>query len=358
MDNKSMLDYQEVVTSDLETKNLSVAEKEELSKISSSISFDDTAALSLYGTDIQKTLSSFSQNALSSVRSKDLGAVGDLMASLVSDLSDFDGRSQRILGIFKKPKAKITRLRAKYDTAENTVSKISKELELHRKTIVSDINTLDSMYELNLSYYKELSLYILAGKERLEKEKATTLISLKEKAKESGLLEDAEKVKSFEDKCERLEKRIYDLELTRTISLQTGPQIRLIQNSDVVLADKINSTILNTIPLWKSQMVIAIGSDNALKAAKAEKSVNDATNGLLNANAEMLKTASITAAKESERDLVDIDTLKHTNDALIKSFDEIKAIKQEGKEYRENAEKELINIEKQLKGKLLEVANA
>ncbi len=337
---------------------LTDAEKAQVAAFVEKIDITNSAGVISYGVDTQKKLADFSEKAMSSVKTKDIGKVGDMLSDLVVQLKDLgaDEGEHGLKALFKKGANKAEKIKAKYASVESNIDKISDELQKHQDELVRDIENFDKMYELNLAYYKELSMYIIAGKERIETERNTTLAELQRKAEESKMPEDAERAKDFADKCDRFEKKLYDLELTRTIALQTGPQIRMIQSSDTVMAEKIQSTILNTIPLWKNQMVIAIGTDHALKAAASERAVNDATNTLLRKNADSLKTATISSAKEAERGIVDIETLKHTNETLISTFDEVIKIEQEGKEQRKQAEEELKNIESQLKDKLLETA--
>ena len=289
---------------------------------------------------------------------KDMGEVGNMITDLVTQLKDFEIAEDEkgLKALFKRGANKIEAMKAKYSKVETNVQTISNELEKHQVTLMKDVEILDRMYELNLNYYKELSMYILAGKKRLEEERSTTLVDLQKKAAESGLPEDAEKAKDFASLCDRFEKKIYDLELTKTIAMQTGPQIRMVQSSDTVMAEKIQSTIVNTIPLWKNQMVIAIGIEHSTQAAKAEREVNDMTNKLLKKNADALKVATIESAKEAERGIVDIETLKHTNESLISTLDEVLKIQTEGKAKRREAEVELAQIENQLKDKLLQAA--
>jgi len=311
-----------------------------------------------YGVGTQKKLADFSEKAIDNVKTKDMGEVGDMITDLVTQLKNFDVEEEEkgLKALFKKSANKIESLKAKYSKVETNVQTISNELEKHQVTLMKDVELLDRMYDLNLNYFKELTMYILAGKKKLEEERNTTLVELQKKAAESGLPEDAEKAKDFANKCDRFEKKIYDLELTRTIAMQTGPQIRMVQSSDTVMAEKIQSTIVNTIPLWKNQMVIAIGIEHATQAAQAEREVNDMTNKLLRKNADALKTATIESAKEAERGIVDIETLKHTNESLISTLDEVLKIQTEGKTKRREAEAELAQIENQLKDKLLEAA--
>ncbi|MBE5841175.1 Uncharacterized conserved protein YaaN involved in tellurite resistance [Butyrivibrio hungatei DSM 14810] len=337
---------------------LSEEELKQVEEFSKQIDITNSTGIMNYGVGTQKKLADFSEKAIDNVKTKDMGEVGDMITDLVTQLKNFeiDEDEKGLRALFKKGANKIESLKAKYSKVETNVQTISNELERHQVTLMKDVELLDRMYDLNLNYYKELSMYILAGKKRLEEERSTTLVELQKKAAETGLPEDAEKAKDFANKCDRFEKKIYDLELTRTIAMQTGPQIRMVQSSDTVMAEKIQSTIVNTIPLWKNQMVIAIGIEHATQAAEAEREVNDMTNKLLRKNADALKVATIESAKEAERGIVDIETLKHTNESLISTLDEVLKIQTEGKTKRREAEAELAQIESQLKDKLLEAA--
>ncbi len=337
---------------------LSAEELKQVEEFSKQIDISNTTGIMNYGVGTQKKLADFSEKAIDNVRTKDMGEVGDMIATLVTELKSFEIEEDEkgIKALFKKSANKIEALKVKYAKAEVNVQTISNELEKHQVTLLKDVEVLDKMYDLNLNYYKELTMYILAGKKRLEEERSTTLVELQKKAETSGLPEDAEAAKDFANKCDRFEKKIYDLELTRTIAMQTGPQIRMVQSSDTMMAEKIQSTIVNTIPLWKNQMVIAMGIEHASQAAKAEREVNDMTNKLLKKNADALKVATIESAKEAERGIVDIETLKHTNESLISTLDEVLKIQTEGKQKRHEAEAELAQIENQLKDKLLQAA--
>ncbi len=337
---------------------LSAEELKQVEDFSKQIDISNSTGIMNYGVGTQKKLADFSEKAIDNVKTKDMGEVGDMITDLVTQLKNFDVEEEEkgLKALFKKSANKIEALKAKYSKVETNVQTISNELERHQVTLMKDVELLDRMYDMNLNYFKELTMYILAGKKKLEEERNTTLVELQKKAAESGLPEDAEKAKDFANKCDRFEKKIYDLELTRTIAMQTGPQIRMVQSSDTVMAEKIQSTIVNTIPLWKNQMVIAIGIEHATQAAEAERAVNDMTNKLLRKNADALKTATIESAKEAERGIVDIETLKHTNESLISTLDEVLKIQTEGKAKRREAEAELAQIENQLKDKLLEAA--
>ena len=324
------------------------------------IDITNTQAVMTYGVGTQKKMADFSEKTLESVKTKDLGEVGGMITSLVTELKNFDVEEEEkgLFGFFKKGTNKMQEMKTKYSRVETNVETISKELEKHQIQLMKDIDLLDRMYELNLNYYKELSMYILAGKKKLKEAREKELVELQQKAQRSGLPEDAQAASDFADKCDRFEKKLHDLQLTRTVAMQTGPQIRMIQSSDSVMAEKIQSTIVNTIPLWKSQMVIAIGVEHANKAARAQREVTEMTNQLLKKNADALKTATIETAKESERGIVDIETLKHTNEMLISTMDEVRTIQSEGKQKRIEAEAELAGIESQLREKLLQASRS
>ena len=310
-----------------------------------------------YGAGTQKKMADFSEDALNNVRSKDLGEVGELLSGVVKELKGFDEEEEKggIFGLFKKASNKIESMKVKYAKAEANVNEIVKVLEKHQVQLMKDTALLDKMYELNLTYFKELSMYILAGKKKLAEVKNTQLKELLDKAKLSGLPEDAQAAKDLDSMCNRFEKKIHDLELTRMISIQTAPQIRLVQNNDTLMVEKIQSTIVNTIPLWKSQMVLALGVEHSAQAAAAQREVTDMTNELLKKNAEKLKMATIDTAKESERGIVDMETLKATNESLISTLDEVMNIQREGRQKRAEAEEGLRNMEQELKAKLLEI---
>ena len=309
-----------------------------------------------YGAGAQKNVADFSDAALSAVRTKDLGEVGDMISSLVVELKGFDADEERkgFLGLFKKAGTGIETLKAKYSKAEVNVDKISHQLEEHQRTLMKDVVILDQMYDKNLDYYKQLTMYILAGKEKLAQERSTTLVELRQKAERTGLAEDAQRANDYDAMCLRFEKKLHDLELTRMVSIQMGPQIRLLQNNDTLMSEKIQSSLVNTIPLWKSQMVLALGMSHSQQAMEAQKAVTDMTNELLKKNADKLKMATVETAKESERAIVDIETLQHTNQQLISTLDEVLQIQTEGRQKRATAEAELRKIEGQLKQKLLE----
>ena len=310
-----------------------------------------------YGAGTQKKMADFSENALDKVRSKDLGEVGALLTDVVAELKDFDVDEEEkgFFGLFKKTTNKLEKMKLQYAKAETNINQITNVLESHQVQLMKDISVLDKMYELNLTYFKELSMYILAGKKKLEDVRNGELQSLIQKAQISGLPEDAQAARDLEAMCTRFEKKIHDLELTRTISMQTAPQIRLVQNNDTMMVEKIQSTIVNTIPLWKSQMVIALGVEHSTQAAEAQREVADMTKLLLKKNAEKLKLATVETARESERGVVEIETLKATNQALIETFDEVMKIQEEGRQKRKEAEAEMLRMENELKNKLLEI---
>ena len=336
---------------------LTPEEKKMVADFAAKIDLRSSNAILQYGAGAQKKIADFSESALENVKTKDLGEVGDMLAGVVTELKSFDEEEEEkgIFGFFKKGGNKLANMKAKYDKAEVNVNKICDALEGHQIQLMKDIAMLDKMYELNTTYFKELSMYIAAGKKKLQDVAATELPELEAKAARSGLPEDAQAVNDLNALCNRFEKKIHDLELTRTISLQMAPQIRLVQSNDTVMSEKIQSTLVNTIPLWKSQMVLAIGVENSSRAAKAQREVTDMTNELLRKNAEKLKLATVETAKESERGIVDIETLKATNESLISTLDEVMKIRQEGKEKRRTAEAELNRIENELKQKLLEI---
>ena len=338
---------------------LSPEEERLIEEFSSKIDISNSQAVLTYGVGSQKKIAEFSENALERVKTKDLGEIGDMLAGVVGEIRslEIDEEDKGFFGFFKKSGNKLANMKAKYDKVEVNVNNISKALEDHQVTLMKDVLMLDKMYELNMNYYKELSMYILAGKKRLERANNVELPELIKKADESGLPEDTQKAKDFSQMINRFEKKIHDLELTKTVSLQMAPQIRLIQNNDSMMSDKIQSTIVNTIPLWKNQMVIAIGLKHSTDAAKAQKAVSDMTNELLKKNAESLKAATIETAKESERGIIDIETLKSTNKTLISTFDEVIKIQDEGRKKRKEAEAELRNIENEMRSKLLEISN-
>ena len=336
---------------------LSAEERQMVESFSKQIDIRNSAAILQYGVGTQKKMADFSEEALAKVTTKDLGEVGDLLENVVKELKSFDAVEEEkgLFGIFKRGTNKIQALKTKYAKAEGNIEQIVQTLEKHQIQLLKDSATMDKMYALNLNYFKELSMYILAGKKKLQEVREGELKELTLKAQMSNLPEDAQAARDLDSMCQRFEKKIHDLELTRMISIQTAPQIRLVQGNDTLMAEKIQSTLVNTIPLWKSQMVLALGVAHASQAAKAQREVTDMTNALLRKNAETLKMATIDAAKESERGIVDIETLKHTNENLISTFDEIMNIQKEGHQQRMEAEAEMNRLEEELKKKLLEI---
>lgn len=336
---------------------LTGAEKKMVDDFAKQIDLHNSAAILQYGAGAQKKMADFSESALENVRTKDLGEVGDMLSSVVTELKSFDTEEEEkgFLGFFRKSANKMTAMKAKYEKAETNVSKICKVLENHQVQLMKDVAVLDKMYELNKTYFKELSMYILAGKKKLANVRETELPALIKKAQESGLPEDAQAARDLDSLCGRFEKKLHDLELTRQISLQTAPQIRLVQGNDTMMVEKIQSTVVNTIPLWKSQMVLALGVAHSADAARAHREVTDMTNELLRKNAQTLKMATVETAKESERGVVDIETLKATNENLISTLDEVMRIQQEGHQKRMEAEAEMQKIEGELKRKLIQI---
>ena len=349
---------QEEEAADPEERILTPEELRMVEEFSKKIDVTDSKAVLTYGAGTQKKMADFSEKTLESVKTKDMGEVGDMITGLVSQLRSFDvdENEKGIKGFFKKKGSQVQELRTKYASAEKNVEAIATELEKHQVTLLKDIELLDRMYELNLNYYKELTMYILAGKKKLKEVRSTKLPELQKKAELSGLPEDAQAARDLAEQCDRFEKKLHDLQLTRAVAMQTGPQIRMIQAADQVMAEKIQSTIVNTIPLWKNQMVIAIGIEHATQAAKAEREVTEMTNALLRKNAEKLKQATVESAREAERGIVDIETLKHTNEMLISTMDEVLQIQTEGKQKRAAAEKDLARLEAQLRQKLLQAS--
>ena len=339
----------------VEDVNLTPEEQKLVDKFVEKIDITNSNAILQYGVGAQKKIADFSENALSNVRNKDLGEVGDMLSNVVNELKNFEPEeeSKGFLGLFKKGKNKVSKMKGKYEKVEENIDRISNNLENHQIQLLKDIAMLDKMYEVNKAYFKELSMYILAGKKKLQKIENEEIKPMREKAQESGLPQDAQEVNDFMALYNRFEKKIHDLELTRMISLQMAPQIRLIQNNDALMSEKIQSTLVNTIPLWKSQIVLALGVAHSTNAAKAQNEVTNMTNELLRKNAETLKMATIETAKASERGIVDIDTLVNTNQSLISTFDEIINIQNEGRQKRKEAEVQLKNIEEELKNKLL-----
>ena len=342
----------------VEDTPLSPEEQKMVQDFAEKIDLTNSQMILQYGAASQKKLSDFSDSALSRVRTKDMGETGELITQLIGELKGFDATAENqkgFLGFFKKKSNELEALKVKYDKADVNVERIKAQLEDHQVTLMKDIAMLDKMYQLNLVYFKELSMYILAGKKKLAEVRANELQQAMDKAKQSGLPEDAQAARDLADQCERFEKKLYDLELTRNISLQMGPQIRLLQNNNTMMAEKIQSTIVNTIPLWKNQMVLALGLAHSQQAMQAERAVTDMTNDLLKKNAEALKMGTIETAKESQRGVVDIETLQQTNKSLIETLDELNKIQTEGRAKRAAAEQELTRIEDELKSKMMEI---
>lgn len=337
--------------------SLTEEEKLQVEQFSQQIDLSNSQQILMYGAGAQQKMASFSETALEKVRTQDLGEAGELIAGVVVELRNFDAEDEKgFLGFFKRGANKLASLKARYDKAEANVNQIVKALESHQVTLMRDAAMLDKLYDLNLSYFKELTMYLVAGKKRLEEVRAGQLSELRAKAQASGKTEDAEAVQKLEAACNRFEKKLSDLDLTRTIAMQTAPQIRLVQNNEMLMIEKIQTTLVNTIPLWKSQMVLALGLANNEAALKAQSAVTDMTNELLRKNAEKLKQSTTEVARESERGIVDIETLRAVNDDLIQTFDEVMQIQEEGRLKRAEAEAEMRKMEAELKEKLLEVA--
>ena len=335
---------------------LTPEERQAVVQFAEQIDLTDSTMILQYGAGTQKKMADFSENALDNVKTKDLGEIGELLTGVVKELKSFDEEEEKgFFGIFKKTSNKISAMKAKYAKAETNINQICKVLDEHQVQLLKDIAILDKMYELNLTYFKELTMYILAGKKKLEEVRSVQLQALLQKAQQTGLPEDAQAARDLDSMCSRFEKKIHDLELTRQISIQTAPQIRLVQSNDTLMVEKIQSTIVNTIPLWKSQMVLALGIEHSAQAAAAQREVTDMTNELLKKNAEKLKMATIDTAKESERGIVDMETLKATNESLISTLDEVMHIQQEGRQKRREAEVEMQRLENELKEKLLQI---
>ena len=341
----------------LDDSMLSEAEKKAVEDFAKKIDIMDSSLVLQYGAAAQKNVAGFSENALASVRTKDLGEVGQSLSKLVAELKEFGEEEEKkgLFGFLKKTENKLETMKAQYSKVETNVDKIVRELENHQVVLLKDVAMLDQMYELNLKYYKELTMYILAGKKKLADVRANDLPKLKAKAEASGAQEDAQAYNDMVQMCERLEKKLHDLELTRMISIQMGPQTRLLQNNDTLMVEKIQSSIVNTIPLWKSQMVLALGLEHSRQATAAQSAVTDMTNQLLKKNADMLKMGTIETAREAEKSVVSIETLQHTNEQLISTLDEVLTIQREGAEKRRAAEAELGKIEGELKKKLMEL---
>ena len=357
-DEKVIAESKKATPVQVEDTPLSPEEQKMVNDFAEKIDITNSQMVLQYGAASQKKLSDFSETALSRVKTKDMGETGELITSLISELQGFDATTEQpkgIFGFFKKTSNSIEQLKTRYDSADKNVERIKAQLEDHQVTLMKDITMLDKMYELNLVYFKELTMYILAGKKKLAEVRANDLKAAQEKAQRTQLPEDAQAARDLADLCDRFEKKLYDLELTRNVSIQMGPQIRLIQSNDTMMAEKIQTTIVNTIPLWKNQMVLALGIAHSQQAMKAERAVTDATNELLKKNAATLKQGTIEIAKESERGIVDIETLQQTNKQLIETLDELNKIRADGKAKRANAEQELGRIEGELRQKMLEI---
>ena len=342
----------------LDDSMLSESEKKAVEEFAKKIDIMDSSLVLQYGAAAQKNVASFSENALASVRTKDLGEVGKSLSDLVGELKEFgepEEEKKGLFGFLKKTGDKLETMKAQYSKVEANVDKIVRQLEQHQVTLMKDVAMLDQMYELNLKYYKELTMYILAGKKKLSQVRETELPRLKAKAEQTGAQEDAQAYNDMVQMCERFEKKLHDLELTRMISIQMGPQTRLLQNNDTLMVEKIQSSIVNTIPLWKSQMVLALGLEHSRQATAAQSAVTDMTNQLLKKNADMLKMGTIETAREAEKSIVSIETLQHTNRQLIETLDEVLSIQREGAQKRREAEVELGRIEGELKKKLMEL---
>lgn len=335
---------------------LTPEEQKMVNDFAAKIDIENTNQILQYGAGTQKKMADFSDTALENVKTQDLGEIGELISNVVGELKDFDVQEEgKFFGFFRKQTSKIENLKNKYDKAQANVEKITDSLQQHQVRLMKDSAMLDKMYEQNLNYFKELTMYILAGKKKLEETRNGKLAEMKNKAALSGLPEDAQAARDLDEKCSRFEKKLHDLELTRTIAMQTAPQIRLIQNNDTVMVEKIQTTIVNTIPLWKSQMVLALGIAHSAEAAQAQRQVTDITNELLRKNAETLHVATVETAKESERGIVDLETLQKTNADLIQTLDDVMRIQMEGRQKRQAAEMEMHRMEEELKRKLLEI---
>ncbi|MCI8385658.1 MAG: toxic anion resistance protein [Acutalibacter sp.] len=342
----------------LDESILSPEEQKMVDDFSQKIDLQNSTMVMQYGSAAQKKIASFSDTALNNVRTKDLGEVGEQISSLVVELKGFDideEEKKGFFGLFKNTSNKIVAMKARYDSAEVNVNKIAAALESHQVQLMKDVVMLDKLYDMNLNYHKELSMYIIAGKKKLDQERRTTLEQMKQKARQTGLAEDAQAANDFAQQCDSFEKKLHDLELTRMVSVQMSPQIRLVQNNDKLMSDKIQSTLVNTIPLWKSQMVLALGLAHSEQAVRAQREVTDMTNELLRKNADKLKMSTIETARETERGVVDMETLRHTNLSLIQTLDEVVKIQDEGRARRRAAEQELGRLEGELKQKLLDI---
>ena len=351
-------EIKEEVQEEVKKQTFSPEEQAQIDEFAKKIDITNSSLVFQYGAGTQQNIASFSDTALNNVRSKDLGEVGDMIAGLVTELRSFNVDTEEKKGLFGFLRQKVDKmqlLKNRYDDVEVNVNKLVNELENHQVQLLKDIATMDQLYDMNLTYFKELSMYIAAGNEALEAFRSGPLAEARAKAQQSGLPEDAQYASDLAAKAERFEKKLYDLELTRNVAIQMAPQIRLLQNNNQVLAEKIQSTIVNTIPLWKSQMVLALGLQHSQSAMEAQRSVTDLTNDLLRANAEKLRMGSVEIAKESERGIIDIETLTETNQKLIQTMDEVLEIQKTGRQKRRDAEKELVNIENQLRKKMLEM---
>ena len=357
-DEKVIAESKKATPVQVEDTPLSPEEQKMVNDFAEKIDITNSQMVLQYGAASQKKLSDFSETALSRVKTKDMGETGELITNLISELQGFDATTEQpkgIFGFFKKTSNSIEQLKTRYDSADKNVERIKAQLEDHQVTLMKDITMLDKMYELNLVYFKELTMYILAGKKKLAEVRANDLKAAQEKAQRTQLPEDAQAARDLADLCDRFEKKLYDLELTRNVSIQMGPQIRLIQSNDTMMAEKIQTTIVNTIPLWKNQMVLALGLAHSQQAMQAERAVTNMTNDLLKKNAEALKMGTIETAKESQRGIVDIETLQQTNKSLIETLDELNKIQSEGRAKRAAAEQELTRIEDELKTKMMEI---
>ena len=349
---------QDLPETDLDEAKLSEAERKAVEDFAQKIDITDSNVVLQYGAAAQKNVSDFSESTLEKIRTKDLGEIGDTLAGLVRELQTLDAGEEKkkgLAGLFQKKKDQLAAMKANYAKVETNVDKIAESLEKHQIALMKDVATLDQMFELNARYQKELTMYILAGKRRLAQVRAGELAELEQKAKTTGSQEDAQAYNDLVNLCTRFEKKVHDLELTRMIAIQMGPQTRLLQNNDTVMIEKIQSSLVNTIPLWKSQMVLALGLEHARQATAAQNAVTEMTNELLRKNADMLKMGTVETAKEAERSVVDLETLRHTNQQLVESLDEVMRIQNEGAQKRKQAEQELTAIEGELKKKLLEL---
>ncbi|MBR4074971.1 MAG: toxic anion resistance protein [Firmicutes bacterium] len=343
----------------LDESAFSESERKMINDFSEKIDITDSTTVLGFGASAQKKISDFSDTALNGVRNKDFGETGEMITSLIAQLREMNDDAEDeggFLGLFKNTKRKIENLKTKYDKVETSVNDITEKLQQHQITLLKDVAMFDNLYEVNMTYFKELSMYILAGKKKLQQEKDVTLKALQDKAKATGLPEDAQAANDFAEQCVRFERKIHDLELTRMVAVQMAPQIRLVQNNDTMMAEKIQTVIMNTIPLWKSQMVIALGIEHSRQAMEAQRAVTDMTNELLKKNAAALHQATVDVTRESERGVVDIETLTQTNTELIATLDDVAAIQAEGRDKRQAAEAELVRIENELKAKLIGMA--